>query len=525
MRSTIRIYLSELLFALIVLFSLLLATRIEASGSKPELIHVALEQFGNLSPAEEVLFKKVPQGLGMVVTVSSEGGYTAIENRTNLLIKAERLAWLCTNPKAQSYITRKGIYIKGCYIDGLLDLQFAEISHPLIFEKCSFPDGVNFTDANLSYVDFSDCTVDSFVGNNASFSGGLHLRRGFRSNRGVALMYANISDVLDCEGGCFANNNDVALALNGVNINGALFMRKGFRAEGEVHLVGAKIRDVVDCSEGSFLNEKGYAITAERLHVQGDVVFYDSTIKGKVYLTKALIEKQLIWRGTPAEENVILDLRYSKIGNIWDEVASWPAQGHLFIQGLEYDSFHNEPFIPVKERIKWLELQPSIPFPAQSYEHLSKVLASGGYHEEANTVQSHKARNEISLMPFHKRWLCHALLWPIGYGYKPLRLLWFIIPFLIFSSGLFRRSQKDGLIVASSDNLDKFRPFLYALDLFVPVVDLRVEKNWHLALPRHNDQKKQLLKRFLPVFHSTYIITGWIMTTLLVLGLSGLIRV
>jgi hypothetical protein len=58
----------------------------------------------------------------------------------------------------------------------------------------------------------------------------------------------------------------------------------------------------------------------------------------------------------------------------------------------------------------------------------------------------------------------------------------------------------------------KFNSLVYSIDTFVPLVNLYQAKYW---LPNN---------RFLRLYHWVHIAFGWILTTLLVVGLTGLVR-
>jgi hypothetical protein len=62
-----------------------------------------------------------------------------------------------------------------------------------------------------------------------------------------------------------------------------------------------------------------------------------------------------------------------------------------------------------------------------------------------------------------------------------------------------------------------FNPFIYSLDTFLPIVDLR-QKGY--CLPNAHKTVGLLVQIYLVI----HIICGWILTTLWVAGFSGLIR-
>ena len=79
-------------------------------------------------------------------------------------------------------------------------------------------------------------------------------------------------------------------------------------------------------------------------------------------------------------------------------------------------------------------------------------------------------------------------------------------------------------------NYPKFNSFMYSLDLFIPLVDLR-QANYWLPNSKKGDRpfqsglfSKLTTGRLLRTYMWFHILSGWILTTLLFVGLSGLVR-
>ena len=52
-----------------------------------------------------------------------------------------------------------------------------------------------------------------------------------------------------------------------------------------------------------------------------------------------------------------LDLRYAKVGTLWDDAESWPPAGKSFLNGFTYDQLDNNAPLKAKDRIEWLKRQ------------------------------------------------------------------------------------------------------------------------------------------------------------------------
>ena len=380
--------------------------------------------------------------------------------------------------------------------------------------------------------------------------GDVFLRNGFKAEGEVRLRGATIDGDLDCGNGQFINPEGYALAANGLKVERNVLLDNEFKAEGEVHLLGAKIGGQVDCSGGQFINKnkQGKALSADDMNVQGSV-FLSSGFKaeGNVCLAGATIYGVLVWTRVESPEKVTLDLRSAKIGTLWDDQKSWPESGKLFLNGLVYDEIDDRAPTDVKTRIDWLRRQPTEHFRTQPYEQLAAVLRKGGHDADAKKILIAKAKDRTRLAQLtlpEKCWY-HFFGKFIGYGYRPWRAFWIglvvvALGWLLFGIGFgadVMTPTKEGAYVSDSggenrrlsEDYPKFNPLVYSFDMFVPLVNLHQASYW---LPNANQGTELLnIKGFRLLAGSLlrhylwfHIIMGWILTTLLVVGLTGLIR-
>ena len=114
------------------------------------------------------------------------------------------------------------------------------------------------------------------------------------------------------------------------------------------------------------------------------------------------------------------------------------------------------------------------------------------------------------------RWgrLWHVLLWAtIGYGYMPKRAGLGCLGFVFVGTLLFRQSFRRGRFATmTKDGPPAFHPFIYALDSFVPIVDLHQVRFY---LPTSTGLRWYLW---------AHTAVGWLLTTLLIVGATGIIR-
>ncbi len=394
--------------------------------------------------------------------------------------------------------------------------------------------------------------------------GDISLNNGFHAKGAVRLLGAEIGGDLSCGNGTFENEKGAALNADGLKTKGGISLNNGFHAKGEVRLLGADIGGDLSCSNGTFENEKGAALNADGLKTKGDISLNDGFhAKGKVRLVNADIGGNLdCSNGTFENEkgvalcaermNVVgsffwqtkgrpvgmIDLLHASVGQLTDNMESWPEKGKLRIDGFVYGALapDNTPK-GAKERLGWLRLQPDEPFKPQPYEQLAKALRCMGHEKDAHEVliaknQDLRKHGNIGRIGYIRNWVLDIT---IAYGWKPWKAVFlFIAPLLLIGWGMFwcadvklRLMQPSKERVFMSEEFKKggvvpaaypvFNPLIYSMDTFVPFVDLHQENYW---LPDANKEWGGIFRWYL----WGHIVMGWVLSTLAAVGLTGLIR-
>ena len=414
--------------------------------------------------------------------------------------------------------------------------------------------------------------------------GSVNLRSNFSAEGEVRLLGANVGGNLDCENGKFHNSDGRALSADGLTTKGNVFLRNNFSAEGEVRLLGANIGGSLDCTDGKFHNLGGNALIADRLTTKGAVIFRGGfSAEGGMRLLNANIggnfdcgggkfhnsDKSryaldidggnisggLFWRQTTCTGNV--NLAYASADLLVDDSNSWKSC-KVALDGFTYNRFAN--LMDTQSRLCWLARRPDgIKFSPLPYEQAAKILFGMGHAHDAREILLEKERLQTAdkrTPPFRRFW---RELWDIflGYGYR-LRYTAAWMSFFVFVGAfIFWFADESGCIVpnrpivlANSDynnavkgadrqskcpdaadrptsvtkrlfpDYPEFHAFFYSLDVFIPVFALHQEPNWHPGPCSNRD----ISLRFLSWWHWLEIIAGWILTSLLLLSVTGLLR-
>ncbi len=527
------------------------------------LLELAAARFGEgLTPADRQLFQQAANGK---VAHYGDGDPAHAANwGVDRVLQADRIRWLCTDPEAvKEVLPHVGIWIHGARIGGELRLSYAKIQFPLAIEKSAIPDGIVMERAHVAALFLGGTHTGSITADGLKVDHDLFLFNGFKAEGEVRLLGATIGGILDCSKGHFSNPNGYALSADTINVEGSVFLRNGLKAEGRVSLLDATIGGNLECHKGHFSNPNGYALSTDRINVEGSVFLRDgfkaegevrllgATIGGdldcadghfsnpngtalnaqsikvgsSVYLrdgfkpegvvdfTGAEIGGFFLWRGVDGPERCTLDLESAKIGTLWDEQPSWPKNVRL--DGLVYGRLYKDAPTDAEARLRWLALQESDRFLPQPYVQLASVLKEMGHDADAREILIAKVEDPARLkaMTLPQRAWHHVLGWTIGYGYRPWKAFGWILGFIVLGSILFGIGFHKGRFEVTQDGKPPgFNAVVYSLDTFVPLVDLHQAK---YQLPT-----SWPLRGYLWI----HISLGWVLTTLLAVGVTGLVR-
>ena len=386
----------------------------------------------------------------------------------------------------------------------------------------------------------------------AKIEGSVYLSGEFHADGPVDLAGATIGGTLNCSSGTFADTgvkDKYALNAQSAKINGSVYLSGKFHADAQVDLSGATIGGSLDCTNGQFAKggiNSEYALNAESATINGSVSLTEGfEANGPVRFSGANVEHAFLLRNIKYYESASFDLRFMKASTLLNEQKSWPREGRLFLDGLVYEEHDDQASPLAKIQVKWLQRQSQIEFIAQPYEQLAAVLRRMGREEEAVNVLIAKNDDHGRHPEGPLEWLWYSLFGKlIGYGYRPsnaltLSLLVVSLGTVIFAAGYQRslvtpRDDRAYVIVDGgghqlSENYPRFNAFIYSLETFVPLVKLEVEQYW---IPNANRGAEIRVREFmLPKSGAVlrwylwfHIIAGWILTTLWVGGLTGLLK-
>ena len=409
---------------------------------------------------------------------------------------------------------------------------------------------------STSGVELASATIDGSLGcsggkffnegdtafniNGATVKGGVFLDEGFEAHGTVDLIGANIGTDLACDKGEFTAPGKVAFQCSKAVIGGDVQLRFNFRADGEVHFRGVHISGQFSCVGGQLKAQGGTAINLHGAHVEGDIHIRQLAGRDDHALEHAKLQRDQIQETVVVGE---LDLSGARCRTYWDDEKTWPGEEKLILDGFVYDRLGGEA-LAAPARRRWLRLQPfrhlRREFRPQPWEQLTSVLRAMGHEADARRIARWKQveiRRSDTLSPPGRVWNLF-LGFAIGHGYQPWRAVINCVALILFGwylyDGAWQTCPNDPAgtaclmepsVPAVYARLDlpkdplpsqypQFSPFIYSLDVFVPVFDLHQEVYWQ--------PKSEALR--LHVWRWSQIVLGWVFVSILIVGMTGLIR-
>ena len=329
--------------------------------------------------------------------------------------------------------------------------------------------------------------------------GGLICRDGFEAHGKISLVEAELG-AADFDRAQLHNPAGTALNANRLTVTASLFGRDGFTTCGELSLSGARVGGDLNLSGARLIGDGGSAL----------------------YLAQAQVGLTLRLAGATVS-NGIIDVSGTTVRHLEDEGVRWPPGSKL--AGFIYASLPSGPSGRRVNRVEWLRTTAKGTYVPQAYDQLSSVYRAGGRSRAARSVMIAKQHDRRRLhFPPPQGWrrVTHRarggilalwswfLRWSIGYGYAPWRGL---IPFAVcwtLGSLVFAQVHPGDMTPTATAH-DQFQSVVYALDLLLPVVNLRQRASW---TPHHS------------YFWWTlgFTIGGWLIATVIVAGLTDLFK-
>jgi hypothetical protein len=341
---------------------------------------------------------------------------------------------------------------------------------------------------------------------------------------------------------------------------------EGGIAYGSISLVRANIHSdlgiyrlsiqLIDQTSEAASRFKEYALDLGWANIGGNLIFNKNEFSGRLRLSHA-------------RARVLCDTK-----------TGYPDKPNtLYLNGFAYEALlhhsmdveHSDASTCVSSRLEWLEKMPQ--YDPQPYIWLSQILSRDGRKEESREIFIEKQnqdrrqkRNEIK-RGSRLMWLPRMIIlfssqlfhWMFGDGLKPVNALVTLFFAALIGTSVFWYANHQRLLIVDqqavatgvsqsrigavvSDEIDdsvwcsdNISPAIYALDVFVPLVDLRHESACKVGESSAAEQQARFPATFdlvnartqvavLSYFKAVYSILGWLLISLAIITFSGAVR-
>lgn len=313
-------------------------------------------------------------------------------------------------------------------------------------------------------------------------------------------------------------------------------------------------------------------ISMTRVDVGGDLQLHGLECSGSVTAERAVVRSTLeLGRGDAIAVSGTLDLRGARVSRLRDTASSWGGAKTIDLRGLQYDFLSDRCEESVEQRLAWVErgttdANGTWRYDAFVFHRLAKAYLSLGRAEDAIRVRQaqYMARRRYdkprsfwdlgSGARYWWRWLVIRLL---GCGYNRLGPLYAMFVLWLIGGLVFQAANRQGLMVPASDQVlttseyqqepgrkvpldyQPMNVWTYSADAMLPFIDLHQERFW---LPKRDpdpDRWRAIVNldrgtvfgypfpdagRFVRWYLWFHIAAGWILSTLFVVGLSGIVK-
>ncbi|MEV5568876.1 hypothetical protein AB0L06_02420 [Spirillospora sp. NPDC052269] len=362
-------------------------------------------------------------------------------------------------------------------VDGTLEMSSLATEGRLSIRGAALTGGLRMEGATLSNPGASAVyAVQTEIGESARLSDG------FSADGELTFGGMRVTGNFFMRGARVSNPGKVALSLPGVSLNGPLMLEDA-RVTGEIHMIDASVRGGITFQNAHVSNPGSAAITAARVKAAGTVDCCEGfRAAGRVSFTSAEVGRDLCFDGAHIEGDLELkrsrsgilrlgettrilgraDLRHASTNVLADYPEAWPESVRL--DGFTYESLHRS--MPLADRLQLLTRDTDGYIP-QPYEHLAGVYRRMGHDAAARDVLLAKQQRRRGGQQVPQRIWGYLQDWTVGYGYRPQRAAAWLIALLALGTVVFAGHHPPPL---KKDEAPEFNPFLYALDLLLPIV-------------------------------------------------------
>jgi uncharacterized protein YjbI with pentapeptide repeats len=413
-------------------------------------------------------------------------------DETARVVRAAFLEGLLAGTQKEISIHRNGVLIQGAIVHEAVDLRNVEVAHDTRLAGCRFEGEVNFSKSNFE---------NSFSVEGSFFNGPANFQ-GMKVGRGAFLQKAVFSDHVDFSqveitgalmaGEASFRHPKQPAEFAGLKVSGNTVFTKAVFASA-VNFQNSRVADNFKLDGARFTNRSAL-VSFEAMKVAAVGSFNGVSFNGYVSFKDANFK--------------MLDL----------SAVNWPSQVRgewLWLNGMTYQRI-----AAGSEKESWNNLFKLVDRAAHRsaysmdiYSALMEFYRREGYPRQANLLSIAQKRREREEVLQGAAWWWNLFLDGfVGYGRSPERAFLWSTAIMLFGTWVFRAPRMEPRKIDFKP--DRYSPFWYSVDLFLPLVKLQDADFWK---PRDDAR----FARFWSRFHT---MLGWALIPIAVAAWTGMLE-
>ncbi len=273
-------------------------------------------------------------------------------------------------------------------------------------------------------------------------------------------------------------------------------------------------------SDNNVALEEGSRILFSKMDKEPQAIDTVTEVQSGLYFMLCSVGGLMTLQNIKTDDEFHVNLDFATVRIMNDDETAWPKPGFLSSNGLKVTEFAGD--IPLERRSEWVLLQQVDRFSVQPYQLVARLLRERGLNNEADELSMEwiKLRATKSPIPRLQKMGYYISRYTIGNGYRPFRSLLWAFGIILVSTLVFWVGQP--FIISKSDIIlvKDFSPVMFAIDSFIPIIQFGHEDNY-IILISETDIITSLMIR---AYYWLHVAAGWIITTISVVGFSGIIR-
>lgn len=376
--------------------------------------------------------------------------------------------------------------------------------------------------------------------NHAHIESGLFLNKRFESHGTVNLVSTHVDGQVNCEGGRFVSRNGVAINASQARFTGGLRLRSTDTnptiLTGSCRLTGARIEQQCTFSGTQIeVESPTVAIDANHASFKGSVLVRSTKTSGDISFRHARVAETFelsVPHADAPETTQSCSLEFARLSVLRIELEH-RTSFDLNLNGCTYEQVARlaKPII-LDDVLRLLAASNTArAFDSQPYTQLARVLAMHGRDSDSRRVliarERARTRYAIDLqnspgIRLLRRYILDPL---IGYGYDPRGTGYASLLTILISALIISLPHPSPYLPTDEPVLI---PLYYAFDIFIPGIDLGYADRWDLPLTGESRIETRFgslpANPILLVVEALLTILGWLLTTVMVAALTGVLR-